>query len=188
MANADTPFGFKPVSMLDGSPYNGGGMECTILAADGTATFIGDAVKLSGAASADGTKPSVVQAAAGDEIFGVVVSFKANPTNLENQYRLASTDRDCLVVPALDALFEIQEDSDGGALAATDVGGTFGIIVGAGDTATGISGMELDSSDTVGTEVQILGLAARPDNEVGVNANWIVRINTSSLRGDGTGV
>ena len=187
MANADVPFGFKPVANLDSSPWSGGTLECAILAADGTATFIGDAVKLSGTADADGV-PSVVQCAAGDEIFGVVVSFDADRDDLSKQYREASTLRKCRVVPALDALFEIQEDSDGGALAITDVGNTFGIIVGSGDTINGTSAMELDSSDVAGSEVQILGLARRPDNEVGNQAVWVVRINTSSLRGDGTGV
>ena len=187
MANADVAFGFKPIAQLDGSPYNGGTIECAILAADGTATFIGDAVKLSGDADADGV-PSVVQCVAGDEIFGVVTSFDADRDDLSKQYREASTLRKCRVVPALDCLFEVQEDSDGGALALTDVGNTFGLIVGAGDTINGTSGMEIDSSDVAGDELQILGLARRPDNEVGNNAVWVVRVNTSSLRGDGTGV
>ena len=79
MANADTPFGFRPVGGLDSSPYNGGTIECVLLAADSTATFIGDAVKLTGTASADGTAPSIAQCAAGDEVFGVVVWVSGSP-------------------------------------------------------------------------------------------------------------
>ena len=188
MANADTPFGFRPVGGLDSSPYNGATIECVILAADSTATFIGDAVKLSGTASADATAPAVVQAAAGDEIFGVVVSFDASPeTSLDDQYRKASTLRRCKVVPALDNLFVIQAD-DG--FAATNVGDTADIIINtAGSTVTGLSGMELDSGTWgTGAGLQVLGLSREPNNEVGTHANVIVRINESALRGDGTAV
>jgi hypothetical protein len=188
MANADAPFGLRPVMMMDGSPYNGHAIECVLLAADSTATFIGDAVKLSGTASADGTKPSVAQCAAGDEIFGVVTSFEYDPDDLTLQYRKASTLRTCYVVPALDCLFEIQEDSVGGALAITDVGATFDLVVGSGNTTTGLSGMELDSSTAADNGLQVIKLAAREDNAIGNNANWIVRINESALRGDGTAV
>lgn len=187
MANADSAFGFIPVGGLDGSPYNGGTIRCAILAADSTATFIGDAVKLSGTASADGVSPSVAQCAAGDQVFGVVTAFEADPaTSLEDQYRKASTLRYCQVVPALDNLFKVQCD---GAFAITDVGNTADFTVGAGNTTNGLSAMELDSSDIgTGAGLQILGLSSEPDNEVNTNANVIVRINESSLRGDGTAV
>jgi len=187
MANADTPFGFRPVGGMDSSPYNGAVIEAVLLAADGTATFVGDAVKLSGTASADGHAPSVAQCAAGDAVFGVVVGFAPSPeTSLEDQYRKASTLRRVYVVPALDNLFVIQCD---GAFAITDVGNTADYVVGSGSTVTGMSGMELDSSDIgTGAGLQILGLSREPDNSVDTNANVIVRINESILRGDGTAV
>lgn len=187
MANADAPFGFRPIGGLDGSPYNGATVECVLLAADGTATFVGDPVKLTGTASADGHAPSVAQAAVTDQVFGVVVSFEADPaTSLDDQYRKASTLRRVKVAPALDNLFVIQVD---GAFAITDVGNTADFIVGSGSTVTGMSGVELDSSDIgTGANLQILGLSREPDNSVDTNANVIVRINESILRGDGTAV
>lgn len=184
MANTDAPFGFRPVKMLDGSPYNGATIRCAILAADGTATFIGDPVKLSGTASADGTAPSVAQAAVTDEVYGVIVGFEPDESDLTAKHRAASTLRYCQVVPALDVVFAIQCD---GAFAITDVGNTADFIVAAGDTDSGISAVELDSSDIgTGANLQILGLSAEPDNEVNTNANVLVRINESGFRGDGT--
>jgi len=186
MANVDGPFGFVPVKMLDGSPFNGATIECVLLAADGTATFIGDAVKLSGTASADGHAPSVAQCAAGDEVYGVVVGFAPDPSDLSVQYRKASTLRRCYVVPALDVIFKIQCD---GAFAITDVGNKADFTVGSGSTSTGISAMELDSSDIgTGAGLIILGLSPEPDNSVDTNANVLVRINESGWRGDGTAV
>lgn len=185
MANVDAPFGFRPVKQLDGSPYSGQTFTCAILAADGTATFIGDAVKLSGTADAEGN-PSVVQAAATDAIiFGVVTSFDFDPTDLENKHRLASTLRVCQVAPALDALFEVQAD---GSNAITDVGATFDVVVGAGSTSTGLSAMELDSTTSgTGNTLTVLGLMKREDNEfASANPNLLVRFNESALRGAGT--
>ena len=185
MANADAPAGFTPVGGLDSSPYNGGMIECAILAADATATFIGDAVKLSGTADADGA-PSVAQCAASDRVFGVVAGFAADPDNLSNQYRLASTLRKCYVVPALDNLFMVQAD---GAFAITDVGQMADFVVGTGDTTTGLSAMELNSTDIgTGIGLHILGVYRSPDNEIGTNANVIVRFNESQFRGTGLAV
>jgi len=186
MANVDAPKGFTPKKMLDGSPYNGATVKCSLLAADSTATFIGDLVTLSGSASAEGY-PSVQQGAASDTaFFGVITSFDANPSDLETNYRLASTARTCNVVPALDVIFSVQCD---GAFAITDVGDTADVVVGSGDTATGLSGMELNSTNIgTGVNLQILGVDERPDNEIGTNADVLVRINESAFRGTGTGV
>lgn len=186
MANADTPSGFRPVKMLDGSPYNGGTLKCSVLAADGTATFIGDLVSFSGTASAEGY-PSVQQGAATDTNFaGVVTSFDASPTALEDNHRAASTLRNCNVVPALDAVFAVQCD---GTSAITDVGNTADVVVAAGSTVTGLSAMELDSSNIgTGVNLLIIGIDERPNNAFGTNADLLVRINESTFRGDGTGV
>jgi len=186
MANVDAPRGFVPKKMLDGSPYNGGTIKCALLAADSTATFIGDLVKFSGTASAEGY-PSVAQGAATDTAFaGVITSFDADPTNLESKYRLASTLRLCNVVPALDVIFSVQCD---GAFAITDIGNTADVVVGAGDTATGLSGMELNSANIgTGVNLHIVGVDERPDNEIGTNADLLVRINESAFRSVGAGV
>jgi len=176
MANADVAFGFRPVKNLSGAPYNGATVKCSILAADSTATFVGDLVKLSGTASAEGY-PSVVQGAATDtDFFGVVTSFDADPDDLSNRYRLADTLRNCNVVPATDALFLVQSS---GATDITDVGETADVVVGTGDTIYGSSAMELNHANIgTGLNLLILGFDERADNEIGsANVDVIVKIN-----------
>lgn len=189
MANADAPGGFKPLGNLDGSPYNGGTIRCVILGADTTDTFIGDAVDLGGSSDATGKYPSVVQHAAGGPVFGVITSFEAEPTNLALQYALGAqtTDRYCNVVPALDNVFEVQDDGVSDTFVATDVGEAADIVVGTGDSVTGQSAMEVDT-DNIGTgdTVMILGVVDAPDNEIGANVRLRVRFNESMLRGAGT--
>lgn len=188
MANADTPFGLRPVMMLDGSPWNGQGIRCVFASGDSTATFIGDPVKLAG--SSVGGYPTVQQAAAGNPIFGVVVAFEPDRSDLTVQYRKASTERQAIVVPARDALFVVQEDSVGGALTADSVGQNADIVVGSGNTTFGISGVELDSSGAAAASAQlkILGLWQSEDNAIGTNAKWLVKVNESGLADANAGV
>ena len=189
MANSDAPGGFTAIGQLDGSPYNGGTIRCVILGADTTSTFVGDAVNLGGSSDALGKYPSIVQHAAGGVVFGVISSFESEKTNLALQYALGSqtTDRYALVVPALDNLFEIQDDGVGDTFVATDVGQAVDIVVGAGSTTTGMSGMELNT-DNMGTgdTCMIMGITDAPDNEIGANVRIRVRFNESELRGVGT--
>ncbi len=194
MANADAAFGLRPVGGLDGSPYNGATITCVIPSSDSTATFIGDPVRLLGSAVqvGDAYYPSVAQGTANAEFFGVVVSFAANPDNLSQQYRVASTERVCQVVPALDNLFAVQADED---IVVADIGNTADFVnstnvLTAGNTSTGISGVELDSSNVgTGANFLILGVYNAPDNDLDTNNPVVIgRLNESSLRGDGTGV
>lgn len=179
MPNIDAPSGFKPVRYLDGSPYNGAHMQCAMLAADATATYIGDVVKIGAASGVAGVyingqdtegMPTCVRATsgtAGQDILGVVVGFLPDPTQLTLKYRVASTNRIALVVPAQFVVFEVQEDADTTPLAAADMNLNISFTLTAGSTTTGVSGMELDSSakaTTVTLPCRLLGLAKRPDN------------------------
>lgn len=186
MANTDSPFGLIPKMYLNGASWNGKYNVYYVPATDGTAIFKGDAVKLAGSASPDGIYPTVTQAAAADTtIVGVAIGFGTRPDlmfdidNLSRNYRPASTAMYVAVVDDPDVIFEVQEDSDGGALTANDVGNNADIVVGAGNTTTGQSGMEIDSSDkkTATAQLRILRLSNRSDNELGVNAKWLVLIN-----------
>ena len=193
MANVDAPFGFRPINR-DGSPYNGATFRAVFASGDGTATFIGDAVKLAGT-SIDGY-PTVVQATANAPVLGVVTAFEANPSSLSDQYRKASTQRFCQVASAEDGYFEVQCDDDGTATAITDVGLNANFIVAAGDTAYGTSKMELNSDSTGVTDVpldlQIVALVDRPDNLLSgtgsTNKNAIVRFNDPQGRHSRTAV
>jgi hypothetical protein len=177
MPNVDAPNGLRPVKHLDGSPFSGTANRYFVPATDSTAIFVGDAVVSAGSADADGI-PTVAQASAGGNLLGVVVGIEPE-TDESLNYRAASTARYVFVADSPDVVFEIQEDSDGGAIAATAVGNNADLVVGSGSTATGTSGMELDSSGvgTAAAQLRILELAQRPDNEIGTNAKWLVMLN-----------
>jgi hypothetical protein len=184
MANSDTPFGFKPVKHLSGSPWNGKANVYYIPASDGTAVFKGDAVKLVGAADATGKFPTVAQAAATDAICGVVIGFADNPHVMihpdtpNRDYRPADTAMYALVVDDPYVIFEVQEDSVGNSITAAMVGLATDIVVGSGSTSTGKSAMELDSSDTATAagQCRIMRLVNREDNALGDHAKWEVLI------------
>jgi hypothetical protein len=192
MANTDSPFGLIPRMYRNGSPWNGKYNIYYIPVGNTPAIFKGDLVKLAGSASADGKYPDIVQAAATDTTnVGVVIGFGTNPNlmfdidNLTRNYCPASTEMYAAVVDDPDVIYEIQEDSVGGAIAVTAVGNNADVVVGSGSTTTGQSAMELDSSDvkTATAQLRILRLADRPDNVLGTNAKWLVMINESVWTG-----
>jgi len=182
MANVSRVCGARPVKHLSGSPYNGQQNLYYVPASDGTAMFIGDFVKSGGTADANGI-PSAIQAAAGDALRGVITGFLPDTAD-SLIYRAASTLRYFFVCDDPDAIFEIQEDAVGAPTALVDVGENADITVAAGSTATGTSGMQLDSSDhkTATAQLRILGFVQSPTNEPGVaNAKLLVRINEHEL-------
>ena len=97
MANADTPFGLRPVYNSNGSPYNGNALLCAFAAGDAVAAFVGDPVKLTGTAEAVTGIPIVAQCAATDAIYGVIVGLEPNRADLTLNYRVASTVRYAMV-------------------------------------------------------------------------------------------
>ena len=188
--NLDIPAGLKPVKHLNGSPWNGQANVYYIPATDSTAVFLGDAVKSAGSADATGKYPTVAQCAAGDAVRGVVIGFgevpqiMINPTNPDRTHRPASTAMYVMVIDDPSVIFEIQEDSDGAALGAVDVGLSADLIVGAGGTANGKSGMELDSSSKIVTVAtcKILRVVNREDNDLGNQCKWEVLIAEHEMK------
>lgn len=193
MANTDRPSGLRPVSHLDGSPYNGKMNMYLAPSADGTAIYVGDPVKSGGTAGAAGVTvnginvegmPTVAVAAAGDTLRGVVVGFLPKQSNLEVLHREASTNRIALVADSPDLIFEVQEDGLGAPIAAIDIGENADIVYTAGNATTGRSAVVLDSSDhkTATAQLRILGYVQRPDNAIGDKAKFLVVINEHELK------
>lgn len=186
MANADAPRGFVPVRHANGAPYSGAATRYYIASGESNNIFIGDPVALSGDADANGV-PGVVRAtagagsSAGDGPVGVVVGFEnLTSDNLSRSYRPGATAGYLLVADDPFLEYEIQEDSDGGAIAVASVGLNANFIIGTGSTTTGLSAVELDSNTaatTAALDCRILGLVQRADNEAGVNAKWRVKLN-----------
>lgn len=193
MANVDGAYGFALHE--DNSQSNL--MLCVIPSGDATATFVGDAVKL---ADLDAVKinggpyaPAVIQCAATDPIYGIVMGFQqhtvASGMDLGRRHRPASTAMYCLVKPAhpLD-VWRIQADDDTETLAASDIGCNADIVVGTGNSTTGMSAMEVDSNTTAATaglQVRIVGFVDKPSNIVGsAQQDVLVTINQSQTFND----
>lgn len=194
MANADTPFGLRPV----GHPMGLSKARVRayyVPASYATALFPGDAVIKTGTSNTTevsapgvgvmpvGTMPEVNKAAAGDNnaITGVIVGVAANPDNLSRRYLPASTGGVVFVNDDPATEYEIQAD---GTIAAAQVGlNAVLIYTNAGSTVTGQSGTELDTSSDVpaadaSNQLTILGVVPRADNEAGSNFTKVrVRIN-----------
>lgn len=182
MANSDNAKGLRPVRYQGGAAYTGAANRYYVPASDGTAIYLGGLVKPAGSADANGVMSVTGNVATGNAVLGVVVGVE--PVTAESTiYRVASTARYVLVADDPNLVFEIQDDSVGGALAAANVGNTADLTgFTSGSTATGASSIEIDSSTATasgdGTEdVLILGLVQRGDNEIGTNAKWLVRLN-----------
>jgi hypothetical protein len=198
MANANRPAGFIPVQYLNGAPWNGQARLYSIAAAYATALYIGDPVKSSGAANADGV-PGVVLGAATGGLRGVIVGLGtqegllANPQNLDITYRpAAATSKDwfCMVVDDPQVLFEIQEKANTVQLAATEIGLNTIPVIGTGNGF--VSGWQLASTTdavaavTATLQLKLMGLVRRQQNAFGAYAKHLVQINVHELA-HGTG-
>ena len=188
MANLDRPSGLKPVKHLSGAPWNGKVNVYYFKADYATAVFKGDIVKLAGSADATGKFPSIEKAAAGNLTnVGVVIGFgthpnlMANPDNLNMTHKAVSTEMYALVVDDPFVIFEVQEN---GAIDVDAIGMATDFVDAGGNTTTGLSGIELDSSDIDNAEgnLRILRLVNREDNELGTNAKWEVLLVEHAYR------
>jgi len=183
MANTDAAFGLRPVSKLDGSSWSGATREAYWAGDTSTTLYPGDPVVLSGTGDDNGV-PAVTKASTAGPVWGVMVNVSGDSSEdlLRDSNRYLSTSAGYLqVVKAEDMLFEIQEDSDSTDLAKTDIGLYADFIYGTPSTSHPIrSAVEIDSSSadtSSASAVQIINLPRRPDNTIGSNANWLVRIN-----------
>ncbi len=186
MANQNAPFGMGAITRT-GSDFIGVLNRYHISSGNATAMAVGDPVISSGTADADGV-PSIARAAAGDAVRGYIVGFeyKRETENLPN-LRPASTEAYAYVIDDPNARIVIQEDSVGGALAATDVGSNVDFAVSAANTVTGRSQVMIDSDSVATTNtlpLKILELYQSDDNEIGDHARWVCSFNTHELKAD----
>lgn len=205
MANTSKIRGFQPVKHVNGSPYNGQANIYATAAADGTALFVGDPVKLAADGNADGVQ-LVTKATAGAAVLGVVVGVintKLDPVtgkmtggsiSLDTPvYRPASTAQYVLVCDAPDVVYEVEASTGSNAaysFAVADIGQNADLTTVAGSTTTGTSAASLDMATKAATATlqwKILGVVQRPDNEVTGNyTKVLVKINNAQLSA-GTG-
>ncbi len=173
MANPNAPLGFQFRGTRSGVA-NAQVIRCHVPASDGTALFLGDAVKANNTTDTATGLPEVIAAGAADVVMGVVVGV--NPIvgvaigseNLNRVYRPASTAYylDVNIDPM--STFEIQSS---GTVASTDMGKYANLTAAvAGNTTTGNSGMQLNESSVTatraGAQMLILQTIQDPTNAV----------------------
>lgn len=205
MANTSKIRGFIPVKHVNGSPYNGQSNIYATAAADGTALFVGDPVKLAADGNAQGIQ-LVTKATAGAAVLGVVVGVintKLDPIagtmsggsiSLDTPvYRPALTAQYVLVCDAPDVVYEVEAVTGSNAsysFAVADVGQNADLATVAGSTVTGTSAAALDMSTkntTPTLQWKVLGVVQRPDNEItGASTKVLVKINNAQMAA-GTG-
>jgi hypothetical protein len=189
MANSNAPTGLTPRRYRNGSPWMGACRTYYVPATDATAIGIGDPVIIAGGADAAGV-PTVTLATAGatNRITGVCVGIRpgGNSTLIPPRLRAASTAEYILVTDDPALLYEVQEDSVGGALTAASTDLNCDLVAGTASTYTGLSAWQLDSSTAaVGATLQmrLIGLQIRADNVFGANAKWLASINLPTETG-----
>jgi hypothetical protein len=191
MPNVSRINGLRPVKSLGSSSPTGVIETYAVLAADSTALFIGDIVKLSGTADANGVAAITRLTTITDSPLGVVVGFTPDYSNLNTpQYRLASTARNVLVSVAPTTVYEVQSS---GATVLADIGLNAGPTYTAGSTVTGQSGMTLDiatKATTVTHPLKIVGVVQRPDADMADSSSWklLVTLNTATYAGNTVGI
>ena len=190
MANIDSAFGLIPIAKVGQNPNNGGLTQYSIADNQSTAIFTGDPVKY----KADGT---VEVATASDAFCGVFRGcFYTDPSTSKPTWRpyfpasLSPGDAVGFIVDDPLQSFIAQQDSVGNNLVAANLNENCNLVFGAGNTTTGVSGVEIDSSSkntTATHQVRLISFWDTPSNSATANNSVIViKINNHQLMG-GTG-
>ena len=169
MANVDAPFGFRPSGKVGGNPDNGALSQYHIDDGNSTAMFQGDMVEF-----ASGYIIKAAVADAGLMVFAghTFTDQTTGKPTFKNFYagNDLDVDSECFVYDDPYQVYEAQGDT-----AATQA------MVGtymdhdethSGNTTTGISGQEIDVSDSGSTltGAKLLGFSQEPDNSIGTHA------------------
>ena len=175
MANLDAPKGLQVAGpLLSCRMYKIADTYAT------TALFIGDPIAI------DASGDAIIHTA-GSFCQGAALGFFSSEfVPLSTPHLPISTAGVHYVLVADDPrqLFVMQEDSAGGSLALTAIGGNGNMVAGTGSAITGLSAWEIDSSDgsdtTAADTIRFINPLRSPDNAIGTNCKWIVRINNHS--------
>lgn len=191
MANTNKAFGLRPLGKLGSNVNSDGDTAYPIASNTATAIFEGDTVTLSGG--------YVVKATPGDaNILGVFLGCKyTDPTTKKPTWKnyypgsIVASDIVATVVDDPNALFLVQAS---GVAAVTCIGKNADLVqTAAGNTTTGVSGLELDTSTLATTQalnVKVVGVSTVPGNDdpTAAYADLIVKINEHLYSGPTAGV
>lgn len=179
MANTDGAFGLKPCGKHYGCREYG-------IVPGTTQIFLQDPVKKDTTGTTTGLSTVDIAADTGAILGSVVAIFDSDGLPVNYYPAGSATGYTCMVADDPAQEFEVQEDSGGAALAQADIGLNTNLLAGTGDTSTGLSGWELDSSDKATTatlQVRLHRIVQRADNALGTNAKWVVTINNHANGG-----
>jgi hypothetical protein len=193
MPNVVEKYGLKPVRQLNGSPFINAQNRYRIASNNTTAIFQGDLVTPL-------TSGNITRMVANTSNVTVGVfngCFYTDPTTQKPTFKnfypgtIAASDIIAFVVDAPDTVYEIKADAT---FAVADLFKNFQMTDVTGNTATGISLVQLDVSEsgTTGTYVvQAIDITQDPFNSdvnVSSNVGVLVRINNHFFRQGGTGL
>jgi hypothetical protein len=199
MANTSRINGFRPVKHLNGSAYNGqSNLYYVASAAD--EILVGDVVKISGSADANGIQGADL-AGASDVPVGVVVGVlhsKFDPVgklttgavalDLPAQAQIAASGAGyILVADAPDVVYEVEASN--GTPAATDIGLNISHANGARTSATVTSPATVDFGTEATTSTlnfKLIGFSQKVGNEIGASAKMLVMFNVHQFNSVGT--
>lgn len=150
MSSTAAPFGLRPVKLLGDRPFNHGLRQMKIASAYGTSIFKGDLVQLVAAGTVEKDTGTATATPVGvfmgciytDPTLGYLVTSQYWPSGT------VASDAYAYVCDDPDALFLIQAD---GTLGQNAIGSNFDLVQGAGDTATGNSGVSLNAGTIAAT-------------------------------------
>ena len=199
MANVSKINGFRPVKHLNGSPYNGqSNLYYVASAAD--EILVGDVIKLSGSADANGI-PGADLCGATDVPIGVVVGVlhsKFDPVggmttgavslDLPAQAQIAASGSGYILVADSPDLI-LEAEAANGTPAVTDIGLNISHANGARTSATVTSPAYLDFGTEATTSTlnfNLRGFVQTPKNEVGASAKMLVGFNVHQFKSVGT--
>lgn len=198
MANTSSINGFRPVKHLNGSPFNGqANLYYVASAAD--EIFVGDIVKASGSADANGIMG--VDLATTEVPVGVVVGIMHSKFDPRGKLTTGSTALDLptvaniaasgsgyvLVADSPDIVMEVETSN--GDYAAADTGLNATLATGT-RTSTGVTSpatIDMGTESTTSTlNFRILGLSPKVGNELATSAKLLVMFNRHQFGAVGT--
>lgn len=202
MANVNAPIGLRPVKTFSAANWNEQANLYHIPSGDTSAYYIGDVVKSSANADANGV-PDIAKALGTDTLRGVVVGILASvpygislqgaTLDLANTFVPATKTRDYYVLVADDpnTIFEVQGDGTATNQVAANVNKNCSLTV-AAPTAPGQWSSTVVNSSTIATtntlNIRLMGLVQKPTNAFGAYARWLCKINLHELTVGTTGV
>ena len=190
MANIDSAFGLIPIAKVGQNPNNGGLTKYSIADNQSTAIFTGDPVTYKN----DGTVDVADNTKALCGVFrGCFYTDPSTSKPTWRPYFPASTspgDAVGFIVDDPQQSFICQQDSDSVNLVAANLNENVNFVFGAGNTTTGVSGVEIDSSSkntTATHQARLISFWDTPSNDSTANNSvFVIKINNHQLMG-GTG-